>query len=67
MSKNVLCIYYVNMLMIHENHQWDVGSKLRWWVPVEQEHKDQTKGTGMVPAKDPLKVKLVNQKSLRTL
>ena len=48
------------------NHQW-VGSKSHQWVPVEQERKDQTEGTSVVPAKNPPKVKSVNKKSLRTL
>ena len=49
------------------NFQWFVGSKALQWVPVEQDQKDQTEGTGVVPAKNPPKVKLVNEKSLRTI
>ena len=49
------------------NRQWVVGSKALQWVPVEQEQMDQVEGIGVVPAKNPPKFKLVNEKSLRTL
>ena len=35
------------------------------WVPVEQENQEPTETTGRVPTKDPLKVKLVKEKSPR--
>ena len=35
--------------------------------PAEWEHKDQTEGTSVVSAKDPPKIKLMNEKPLRTL
>ena len=34
---------------------------------MEQEQKDQIEGTSVVSAKNPLKVKSVNEKSFRTL
>lgn len=37
------------------------------WVPMEQEQMDQIEGTSVVLAKNPSKVKLVNEKFLRTL
>ena len=36
-------------------------------TPAEWEHKNQIEGTSVVPAKNPLKIKLVNEKPLRTL
>ena len=53
--------------MMHKNHQWADRPQALQWVPEEQETKNQKKKTGAVQAKDPLKVKLVNEKSPRTL
>ena len=55
------------MLMMHENLQWIDGSWSHRWVPREYKNKNQTKGTGGISAKDPSKVKLVNEKSPRIL
>jgi len=52
---------------MHKNCQWADCPQTLQWVLEEQENENQTKNTGGVPAKDPLKVKLVNKKSLRTL
>ena len=50
-----------------QNRQWvDCPLSLQW-IPKEQENKNLTESTSGVPAKDPLKVKLVNEKFLRTL
>ena len=49
------------------NRQWVVSSKSLQWVPVEEEQMDQTEGTDVVPAKNPSKVKLVNEISKNSI
>ena len=61
------CSHRWRQLMMCWNRQWVVGSKSLQWVLVEEEQMDQTEGTSVVPAKNPPKVKLVNEKFLRTL
>ena len=54
-------------MMMHKNRQWaDCPLSLQFLLE-EQETKNQIESTDGVPAKDPSKVKLVNEKSLRTL
>ena len=55
------------ILMMCWNRQWVVGCESPQQAPAKQEQKDQIEGVGVIPAKNPPKVKLVNEKSLRTL
>ena len=53
-------------LMMHKNRKWVDSPHTRQWRYLKNEREDQSKGTGEVPAKNPLKVKSVIEKSPRT-
>ena len=52
---------------MHKNCWWVDHPQAPQWEFEEQETKNQIENTGRVSAKDPPNVKLVNEKSSRTL